>query len=139
ILPIIARNNNKLVLSGFDTEQQIYVDREKLEQVLVNLLSNATKFTSKGTLTFDIELQVNKAVFSVIDTGIGIEPEDVKGIFEEFQQVDGSQGRQFQGTGLGLAICKRFCELLDADISVTSEIGVGSTFVVKVPMNQRGL
>lgn len=138
ILPIIARNNNKLVLSGSDTDQQIFVDREKLEQVLVNLLSNATKFTKNGTITFDIERQVSIAIFSVTDTGIGIEQEDVKGIFDEFQQVDGSQGRQFQGTGLGLAICKRFCELLDADISVTSEIEVGSTFVVKVPLNQQG-
>ena len=103
-------------------------------QVLVNLLSNACKFTDKGTVTFDVTLHKEDVLFSIRDTGIGIDEDDVRGIFDEFQQVDGSQARQFQGTGLGLAICKRFCELIGADISVTSEINVGSTFMVKVPV-----
>ena len=134
ILPLIERNGNKLVIVGSDLTTQLYVDREKLEQVLVNLLSNASKFTEKGSITFDAALNDKAIVFSVIDTGIGIEQNYVKSIFDEFQQVDGSQARKFQGTGLGLAICKRFCELLDAEISVTSQVGEGSTFVVKVPL-----
>jgi signal transduction histidine kinase len=101
---------------------------------LVNLLSNASKFTEKGTVTFDISITTLAIEFAVIDTGIGISDEDAAGIFEEFQQVDGSQARKFQGTGLGLAICKRFCELMDADISVKSKLGEGSTFTVKVPL-----
>jgi two-component system sensor histidine kinase BarA len=134
VLPLVQKNGNSLVLVGDDLDQNINSDREKLEQVLVNLLSNACKFTEKGTVTFDATAHENAIVFSVIDTGIGIEEEDAKTIFEEFQQVDGSQARKFQGTGLGLAICKRFCELIDADISVTSKIGEGSIFVVKVPL-----
>jgi signal transduction histidine kinase len=134
IQPLVVRNHNQLVIVGAQLLDQITVDREKLEQVLVNLLSNACKFTDKGTVTFDVTLHKEDVLFSIRDTGIGIDEDDVRGIFDEFQQVDGSQARQFQGTGLGLAICKRFCELIGADISVTSEINVGSTFMVKVPV-----
>ena len=137
VLPLIERNNNSLVINGDDFEQKINVDREKLEQVLVNLLSNAGKFTEKGTVTFDIQTTKLAIEFSVKDTGIGICEEDAANIFEEFQQVDGSQARKFQGTGLGLAICKRFCELMDVDISVKSQLGVGSMFIVKVPLLER--
>jgi signal transduction histidine kinase len=136
ILPLVERNHNQLQIIGDDIQQQIYVDREKLEQVLVNLLSNATKFTEKGTINFNTSIEADYVTFEVKDTGIGMLPENVKGIFDEFQQVDGSQARKFQGTGLGLAICKRFCELIDADISVKSKLGVGSTFTIKVPLNQ---
>lgn len=134
VLPLVAKNKNQLVLAGDDQELKITVDREKLEQVLVNLLTNACKFTSNGTVTFDVKLTEKAVIFSVIDTGIGIEETHVAGIFDEFQQVDGSQARKFQGTGLGLAICKRFCELMKAEIGVTSKMGEGSTFFVKVPL-----
>ncbi len=134
VLPLVAKNHNELVMVGADLALEIFVDREKLEQVLVNLLTNACKFTNKGTVTFDTTLTEQHIIFSVIDSGIGIEESHVASIFEEFQQVDGSQSRQFQGTGLGLAICKRFCELLDAEIGVASKLGEGSTFFVKVPL-----
>lgn len=134
IQPLVERNHNQLVIIGAQLHQQITVDREKLEQVLVNLLSNACKFTDRGTVTFEADFQDTGVVFYVKDTGIGIEPDDLEEIFDEFQQVDGSQSRQFQGTGLGLAICKRFCELIGAEISVSSEVNVGSEFSVKVPL-----
>ena len=134
IEPLVVRNQNQLETIGMQLQEQITVDKEKLEQVLVNLLSNACKFTNKGTVTFSAELQNNEVLFSVKDTGIGISAEDIEDIFDEFQQVDGSQSRHFQGTGLGLAICKRFCELIGAQISVTSELNVGSTFMVRLPL-----
>lgn len=135
VQPLVEKNNNKLVVEGDELQTQIKLDREKLEQVLVNLLSNAAKFTENGTVTFAAKISTAVVVFSVLDTGIGISEEEVESIFEEFQQIDGSQSRKFQGTGLGLAICKRFCELLDAEISVSSKVGEGSTFVVRVPLN----
>lgn len=138
VLPLVEKNHNQLVLAGEDLTLEIFVDREKLEQVLVNLLSNASKFTDQGTVTFDTAVTEQTIIFSIIDTGIGIEESHVNGIFEEFQQVDGTQSRQFQGTGLGLAICKRFCELLGAEIGVTSKLGEGSTFFVKVPLQSPG-
>lgn len=134
VLPLVSRNNNMLSVEGEELTENIFVDREKLEQVLVNLLSNAAKFTESGTITFKAALHDSQVTFHVIDTGIGIEQKEVDSIFEEFQQVDGSQSRKFQGTGLGLAICKRFCELIGAEISVTSQVGVGSCFVVRVPL-----
>ncbi|MFT4926872.1 MAG: two-component system sensor histidine kinase BarA [Phenylobacterium sp.] len=135
VLPLMTKNQNSMVVSGSDLTHELNVDREKLEQVLINLLTNAAKFTKAGTVTFDIAMTEKAVVFSVIDTGIGIEPSYVETIFDEFQQVDGTQSRQFQGTGLGLAICKRFCELIRAEIGVTSTLGEGSTFFVRVPLN----
>jgi two-component system sensor histidine kinase BarA len=136
VLPLVLKNHNELKLVGADLNLDMFVDREKLEQVLVNLLTNACKFTNEGVLTFETVLEDKSVRFSVVDNGIGIEESHVKSIFEEFQQVDGSQSRQFQGTGLGLAICKRFCELLGAEIGVVSTLGEGSTFFVKVPLEQ---
>ena len=138
IEPLVERNQNQLQTVGIDLREQVTVDKEKLEQVLVNLLSNACKFTQKGLVYFSAQLEGNDVLFIVKDTGIGISPDDLVDIFEEFQQVDGSQSRHFQGTGLGLAICKRFCELIGAQISVTSEINVGSTFSVRLPLKPIG-
>lgn len=134
IQPLLIKNHNKLSVVGKDTSEFLFTDGEKLEQILVNLLSNACKFTEQGMITFEVKRELSYLIFSVKDTGIGIDDEALKSIFEEFQQVDGSQSRKFQGTGLGLAISKRFCELLNGDISVTSSIGVGSEFIVEIPI-----
>jgi len=110
------------------------IDNEKLLQVLINLISNACKFTQDGTITLDIRLINERLQFAVSDTGIGIEQKQLGKIFNEFIQVDSGENRKFGGTGLGLAISKQFCELMHADISVTSKVAEGTTFTVTLPI-----
>ncbi|MCA9670225.1 MAG: HAMP domain-containing protein [Myxococcales bacterium] len=112
----------------------VRTDAGKVRQVLVNLVSNAIKFTAEGS----VELHVDKAAsggarITVADTGVGIREEDLKVIFEEFRQVDGSSTREHGGTGLGLAISKKLAELLGGELSVKSTFGVGSSFTFVVP------
>jgi two-component system, sensor histidine kinase and response regulator len=116
-------------------------DPYRLRQVLINLVSNAIKFTEAGevVLRAEIERQTDAKTFvrfTVRDTGIGIQPEKLKLIFESFTQADGSTTRQYGGTGLGLTICKQLVELMQGQIRVSSEIGVGSTFEVTIPFQQ---
>ncbi len=112
----------------------IYADQIKFKQIMYNLLSNAIKFTPEGGITTKVEFNDNEFIISVIDTGIGIEPEDQKTIFDEFTQVDSSQSRQYEGTGLGLALTKRIVELHGGRIWVESEgIGKGSKFSFTIP------
>lgn len=135
VKPLVNKGGNELKVDCHNRDLQLCVDREKLEQILVNLLSNANKFTDRGIITFSSTSHSQSVCFSVEDTGIGIEQFQLDHIFDEFQQIDGSQSRKFQGTGLGLAICKRFCELIGAEISVTSTYGQGSVFTVRLPID----
>ncbi len=111
----------------------------KVKQVLLNLITNAAKFTSNGTIALRYEIDHAFARFSVVDTGIGISEEAQGQIFEAFTQADGSTTRQFGGTGLGLTICRRLCEALGGRISVTSTVGQGSTFLVVLTQPAEGL
>ncbi len=108
-------------------------DERKVKQVLLNLLSNALKFTPEGG-RIDVRADVRDGTYeiSVTDTGVGIAPEDLDAVFEEFRQV-GSAARKVEGTGLGLAISRKFIELHGGRIRVTSEVGVGSTFAFTLP------
>jgi two-component system, NtrC family, sensor kinase len=112
----------------------IYADERKVKQVVFNLLSNAVKFTPDGG-QIDLSARRNdgNVLIAVHDSGVGISPEDQERLFEEFRQV-GEGSRQAEGTGLGLALSKKFVELHGGRISVESEIGVGSTFTVKLPL-----
>jgi signal transduction histidine kinase/CheY-like chemotaxis protein len=115
---------------------QIETDKMRLEQVLKNLLSNALKFTSKGSVTLSIAALPENATFlafSVKDTGIGIPADKQQLIFEAFQQADGSTRRKYGGTGLGLSISRELAKLLGGEIKLTSEPGKGSEFTVYVP------
>ncbi|MGB5849193.1 MAG: response regulator, partial [Ignavibacteriaceae bacterium] len=116
-----------------NTKILIHTDRRRVVQVLINLLGNATKFTKKGEVKFNISSSDERLIFNVIDTGIGISDEDQKVVFEEFRQVDGSSSRKYGGTGLGLSICKKIVDLLGGDLSLTSKMGYGSTFTLKIP------
>lgn len=113
----------------------IETDGAKLRQVLQNMISNAIKFTERGTVTISLRsLAADKNVeFAVTDTGIGIAPEETAHIFDRFYQADSSQTRSFEGVGLGLYIVKEFTSLLGGKISVQSESGKGSTFTVTIP------
>jgi signal transduction histidine kinase/CheY-like chemotaxis protein len=111
----------------------IEADRTRIRQVLLNLLSNAAKFTDSGTITVRAALEGDKLVLSVQDSGIGIAPEHLTAVFEEFRQIEGDVNRRYEGTGLGLTICRRLVELHGGQIWVESTLGVGSTFSFSLP------
>jgi PAS domain S-box-containing protein len=113
-----------------------WTDPELLRKVLLNLLSNAAKFTRDGGATFAAEASEGRLRVEVSDTGRGIPPEDIGRIFEEFRQVDGSDSRRHAGTGLGLSIADRCARLLDGDITVESTVGIGSRFTVVLPLRE---
>ncbi|BCR04381.1 hypothetical protein DESUT3_14500 [Desulfuromonas versatilis] len=133
VQPILQRNKNQLE-TRLHVTQELELDREKLLQAVLNLLSNAGKFTNNGTIFLDIAQGDKLLTVKVTDTGIGLTPEQQHVIFEEFRQVDGSFTRQFEGTGLGLAITRRFCELMGGRIEVDSEYGRGSAFTIRIPL-----
>ncbi|MBT8379625.1 MAG: response regulator [Ignavibacteria bacterium] len=126
------------IVRDTDTRIIINTDRGKVIQVLINLLGNAVKFTDSGSVTFKISSSENDLNFEVIDSGIGMNEEDKKLIFEEFRQIDGSTTRKYGGTGLGLTICRKITELMNGKISVESHLGTGSTFKFSVPLMQSG-
>ncbi|MCP4678336.1 MAG: response regulator [Deltaproteobacteria bacterium] len=112
----------------------IRTDKDKLQQILLNLLSNASKFTDAGTIGINVEAVGDAVVFYVRDTGCGIPRDVLPYIFDEFRQVDGSTTRRHGGTGLGLAICQRLTTLLGGKLEVESEEGEGTTFAVTLPI-----
>lgn len=116
-------------------------DAGRLRQVLTNLVGNAIKFTAEGHVQIDVGIEASAenpntpmVTLNVTDTGIGIAPDSLKAVFEKFTQADGSTTRVYGGTGLGLAITKRIAEMMNGNIDVTSEVGVGSTFGIKIPL-----
>ena len=112
----------------------IYSDQDKIKQIVLNLLSNAAKFTAAGKITLDAHRAEDLLVVNVSDTGIGITEEALGRIFEEFQQADTSTTRQYGGTGLGLTISRNLARLLGGDLTATSEHGKGSTFTLTLPI-----
>ena len=116
-------------------------DRKKITRVLVTLLRNAYKFTSRGEVVASLEIRGDRAVFRVQDTGIGISRQAQEDVFEEFRRVDGSSGggRLYGGSGLGLALGRGFARLLGGDILLDSAPGEGSTFTVELPLAYDGL
>jgi len=113
----------------------VYGDRDRLEQVVVNLLSNAAKFTNEGAVVLSAARAKNNTwTIEVKDTGIGIAPHALEMIFEPFRQVDGSTSRQHGGSGLGLAIVRELCQMMNGQMQVQSELGKGSTFTVILPV-----
>lgn len=115
-------------------EIMIYSDKLKVKQILINILSNAFKYSEKGTVKLSVNIQCGFYEIAVQDEGIGISPDNIKSIFEEFKQVDGSNTRRFEGTGLGLSITKKFVEMLGGSIRVNSALGEGSIFTIVLPI-----
>jgi len=109
-------------------------DKEKLKQILINLISNATKYTEKGTITVEAHKQGRNIQFSVSDTGIGIPKKEFSKIFERFYQAGYSHRRRAPGAGLGLSVCKEFTEALGGKIWLTSKVGKGTTFYFTLPI-----
>ena len=135
--PLLEKNKNSLAIERDKDIGVACQDIIKLRQTLFNLLSNAAKFTHEGTITLNVDRIQQSGEdwlsFAVNDTGIGIAPDKLEHVFEEFIQADDSTTRDYGGTGLGLAISKRFCKLLGGDLSVQSELGEGSTFTILIP------
>ncbi|NTW96060.1 MAG: sensor histidine kinase [Erysipelotrichaceae bacterium] len=121
-------------ISEIDESIILTVDRDKFHQVITNLLINALKFTEKGSVTINAIKQELFCILTIKDTGVGIPKEDQKYIFERFYRSDTSRSRQSGGSGLGLAIVKSYLSAHKADIEVSSELGQGSTFTLKIPM-----
>jgi signal transduction histidine kinase/CheY-like chemotaxis protein len=117
----------------------LWVDPTRIRQVLFNLLNNAVRFTEQGCVTVSTGRRGEEVIFAVADTGVGIAPEDVSRIFEDFQQADGSTRRRHEGAGLGLAISRRFVELHGGRIWVESQVGQGSTFYFSLPAGRADL
>ncbi|UCD69023.1 MAG: PAS domain-containing sensor histidine kinase, partial [Betaproteobacteria bacterium] len=135
VQPLVEKNANELVVQCEDDLGEMHADVTKLRQSLVNLLSNAAKFTEHGMLTLTVtrDVENDRVRFDVSDTGIGIPPDRLESVFDEFTQVDESTTRVYGGTGLGLAISRRFCRMMGGDISVVSKTGVGSAFSIVLP------
>jgi PAS domain S-box-containing protein len=133
--PMIARSKLTVTPRLCPDLPMIYSDRQKVKQIIVNLLSNALKFTHEGgiQITVGYDHRERAAGVSVSDTGIGISPEHHEKIFEDFRQVDDSPSRQYGGTGLGLAICRRLATALGGRITLESAVGAGSTFTLTIP------
>jgi signal transduction histidine kinase/DNA-binding response OmpR family regulator len=136
--PLAANNNNKLTVKLADNVDTFRTDVTKLKQSLLNLVSNACKFTKEGEVTLVVSRRQGadgeEMHFAVSDSGIGMSPEQMARLFQPFMQADSSTTRQFGGTGLGLAITRRFCNMLGGDVDVSSEPGRGSTFRIILPV-----
>jgi signal transduction histidine kinase len=136
--PLVQRNDNTLAVNCGAGVGTMTADPIKTRQILLNLLSNAAKFTRAGTIVLDVEpcsvADRPSIAFTVTDTGVGMTPEQTSTIFDPFTQADVTTTRKYGGTGLGLALVSRFCRLMGGEVSVQSQPGAGSRFTVTLPV-----
>ena len=134
---LATKNDNRLEVECLGQLGSVRADMTKVRQILLNLLSNACKFTEKGTISLkvvrNLEAEGEWIQFRVTDTGIGMTPEQMTKLFREFTQADASTTRKYGGTGLGLAISHRFCQMMGGEILVESTLGKGSSFTFRLP------
>src|SRR3984893_3491306 len=137
IEPLAAKNGNQVAVHCDGEIETMRADQMRLRQALLNLMINANKFTERGTITIDAHHRQENGgdwiTLAVKDTGIGMTPEQMGKLFQDFSQADSSTTRKYGGTGLGLAISRRFCQMMGGDITVESEVGRGSTFTIRLP------
>ena len=137
--PSIMRNYNQLIVDCADDIGQVTGDVTKVRQILLNLLSNAAKFTRNGQIKLSVAVDRDHSdvvKFIVADGGIGMNEGEIEKVFHPFSQADESTTRRFGGTGLGLAITQRFCEMMEGTLGVESEPGQGATFTVCLPLRR---
>ncbi len=144
VIPRAKANRLSLVVELDDVlPSRLRGDRQRMVQIITNLLTNAIKYTPAGRITLSIQGKINDGrlmmVISVIDTGIGIKEENIPGIFNSFERISDYRNRNIEGTGLGLAITKQLVELMDGKIAVESVYGKGSTFTVVIPQEIRSI
>jgi signal transduction histidine kinase len=137
IEPLAAKNANQVAVKCDGAIGTLHADQMRLRQALLNLMSNANKFTERGSIAIDVrqgqEDGRDCVIIEVADTGIGMTPEQMGKLFQEFSQASAGTAAKYGGTGLGLAISKRFCQMMGGDITVESEPGRGSTFTIRLP------
>jgi CheY-like chemotaxis protein/two-component sensor histidine kinase len=137
IQPLAAKNANRLEMRCPEDVGMMRADLTKVRQALFNLLSNACKFTDRGTISLAVTREAGDGqdwmVFNVSDTGIGMTPEQLTRLFEAFSQADAATTRKYGGTGLGLALSRRLCRMMGGDVTVESAAGRGSTFTIRLP------
>jgi CheY-like chemotaxis protein len=137
-VPLVEKNGNTLEVTLAPDVSLMRADLTKVRQILFNLIRNAAKFTKQGQIRLDARHEtisdVDWMVFKVSDSGIGMTPEQLGKLFQEFTQADSSTTRKYGGTGLGLAISKHFCQMMGGDINAESEYGKGAAFTVRLPV-----
>jgi signal transduction histidine kinase len=137
IEPLAAKNSNRVSVNCDAAIGTVHADQMRLRQALLNLMSNANKFTDRGTITIDARQRPENGcrwiALAVKDTGIGMTPDQVGKLFQEFSQASSATASKYGGTGLGLVISRRFCQMMGGDITVESEPGSGSTFTIGLP------
>ncbi len=138
--PLVKKGHNRLETNGVDTLGTVFSDEGKLRQVLLNLLSNAARFTERGTISLEASRTDETLTIRVRDDGVGMTPEQLERIFTPYAQAGSGTSARYGGTGLGLVISRGYCELLRGSLEVESEAGKGSTFTVQVParLERRG-
>jgi PAS domain S-box-containing protein len=134
--PLAERKGLQLQTTIFPEVRELVSDSRRVDQILLNLLNNAIKFTEKGSIHVDCRISGTTLVTTIMDTGIGICDKDLEKLFKPFSQLDTGTTRTHDGTGLGLSICKRLVEKLGGTVSVQSKFGVGSTFKIEFPINK---
>ena len=138
VQPLMSKNGNEFTMTSDQLVNEMHSDEAKVRQSLVNLLGNAAKFTDHGRVNLNIRKETGGegdwVVFEVADSGIGMDDEQMKRLFESFYQAESSISRRYGGTGLGLSLTKQFCEMLGGKLSVRSAPNRGTTFTMKVPV-----
>jgi len=141
--PMMAKNRNSLKVRKLTPVGDVFLDRIRLHQVVLNLLSNAAKFTRRGTIEVTVERlsesDFDWLIIRVKDSGIGMTEAQLEHVFEPFAQADASTTREYGGTGLGLSISRQICELMGGSLTAESEKDVGSTFIVRLPVEATGI
>ena len=132
----IERANLELIVDAPTLSEPVYVDRTMWETIILNLLSNAFKFTFEGQITVTLHEQAGEAVLTIGDTGAGIPPEELPRLFDRFHRVEGAKGRSFEGSGIGLALVRELVAQHGGRISVQSEVGRGTSFAITVPLGR---
>jgi signal transduction histidine kinase len=137
IEPLAAKNANQVAVKCDGAIGTLHADQMRLRQALLNLMSNANKFTTRGNIAIEARQAQEDGrdciIIEVADSGIGMTPEQMGKLFQEFSQASSTTASKYGGTGLGLAISKRFCQMMGGDITVESEAGRGSTFTIRLP------
>lgn len=131
--PLADNNDNELVITTHGTPQTLYIDGLRLEQILLNLIGNACKFTRLGKIELAVSIDGDRICFRVTDTGIGMNKKQLQSVFEEYHQAEASTTRDYGGTGLGLAITRHLVQMMGGQITADSEPGRGTTLVVSLP------
>lgn len=134
VTPLAAQKGLELRMAVDDEVDRLVTDQRRFEQILLNLANNAIKFTEQGQVTLSCRRENMDLVLSVADTGMGMQPEELGRIFQPFHQIDTGLARKHEGTGLGLSICKKLLELMGGSIEARSQLGAGSEFIVRLPL-----